>query len=588
MTSFQMLGLHDILLRAIEKQGFDTPTKIQAEAIPHLMDGKDLMGVAQTGGGKTAAFLLPVLHEMCETRPDTQAHKPQAIILAPTRELASQIGIALRELSYGSRLFHTVIFGGNPFRPQMAALERGVHILVATPGRLMDHMRRGTLQLDNVKTFILDEADRMLDMGFIDDVKSVAGQLPADHQTIMFSATMNAPIRKLADQLLDNPHTVEATVQNTVAPTIDHRLVTCHYSNKRALLRHLLESEEGQRTLVFTRTKAMADTLTDELQKTSFRVDSIHGDKPQFVRERVLKRFRKDNIQILIATDVAARGIDVPDISHVINYDMPLEGEAYVHRVGRTGRAGQKGTAYSICEQSEGDLLYMVERTIGMPVPIDEAHPFHADIDFRRSAKGAKGKKGKGKGRGKPFAKKAGFKDAAKKPFAKKSFGKKPFASKSAANDDHSDKYSDKRSSKRSDKRWADTGGNQRSEASRHETSAKRPTPVAGNRVTAGRVDFGDRPQQTAAPRPTGKKPHRKGASSAKPAHAKSTDRSFGGKSKTAGSTAPHAKKPHVKKSHGKKPHGNKPHGNKPQANKLGRKSNSHGGNAVLKRAKAS
>src|SRR5579859_3270784 len=391
MTSFDTLGLSAQLLFSIKDAGFTEATDIQAGAIPLLLEGRDLLGTAQTGGGKTAAYLLPMLHRLAEKGEAPIPGKPRVLILAPTRELASQIGEALRTFSKGLRLFYTVIYGGTPFMTQRKVLERGVHIVVATPGRLMDHINRRTLSVDRTDGFILDEADRMLDMGFVDDVKAVAKMLPADHQTVMFSATMNKGVRALSSQLLNNPGQVEIGKGNAVATTIDHRVMRVKGHDKKSLLLHLLARPEISRVLVFTRTKAMADTLVGDVKDAGLKADAIHGDLEQSMRQKVLRNFRAGQINILIATDVAARGIDVPDITHVINFDMPLEAEAYVHRVGRTGRAGATGAALSICVANEMNLLRQIEQLIGIKVPVDIDHPFHDDRgpsrDAPRSAK---------------------------------------------------------------------------------------------------------------------------------------------------------------------------------------------------------
>ncbi len=380
MTTFDALGLSAPLIQLIEAQGFTEPTAIQTEAIPLLLEGRDMMGTAQTGEGKTAAYLLPVLHRLTQEGEATAApipRKPLVLILAPTRELASQIGEALRQFSKGMRLYYTVIYGGTRFATQQKVMERGVQILVATPGRLMDHHRRGTVRLDKITTFILDEADRMLDMGFVDEVKEVAKIIPAAHQTIMFSATMNKGVRGLAATLLHNPAQIDVGKANSVATNVDHRVMRVRYPDKKPLLMHLLGREDVKRVLIFTRTKAMADTLTKDIVDAGHSADAIHGDREQSVRQQVLKDFRNGTTNILVATDVAARGIDVPDITHVINFDMPVEADGYVHRVGRTGRAGAKGTALSICTSGEGNLLRLVEQVIGQKVPVDADHPFH-------------------------------------------------------------------------------------------------------------------------------------------------------------------------------------------------------------------
>jgi ATP-dependent RNA helicase RhlE len=420
MTSFEALELSAPLLRAVEGQGFAVPTAIQSRAIPHLLAGRDMMGTAQTGQGKTAAYLLPILHRLAERGEASETpipRKPRVLILAPTRELASQIGDFLRQFSKGMRLYYTVIYGGTRFVTQQRVLERGVHILVATPGRMMDHIRRRTLVLDRVDTFVLDEADRMLDMGFVDEVKEVARSLPVAHQTIMFSATMNRGVRSLAAGLLHNPELIEVGTENTVAANVDHRVMRVKHADKKPLLMHLLARPDVARVLVFTRTKAMADVLAGEVRDAGHKADAIHGDREQSVRSQVLGDFRRGALNVLIATDVAARGIDVPDITHVINYDMPVESDGYVHRVGRTGRAGAKGTALSICASGEGNLLRLVEQAIGQSVPVDMDHPFHDAHAHDRPASGQKRRRFDGNKRSAPFKKPDGSHRNGARPF---------------------------------------------------------------------------------------------------------------------------------------------------------------------------
>ncbi|WP_025899548.1 DEAD/DEAH box helicase [Sneathiella glossodoripedis] len=404
MTTFSDLSLVGPLLRALEKQGFDTPTPIQGSAIPHLLEGRDLMGIAQTGGGKTAAFVLPLLQNLQHDRKRPKPNKPTAVILAPTRELASQIGKAIQIFTRGIKLFHTVVYGGAPYGPQLKQLKAGVDILVATPGRLMDHMDRGTVDLSNVQTFILDEADRMLDMGFVEDVQKISATLPEEHQTVMFSATMSPAIKRLSQSLLVDPEFVEAPRESVVANTIDHSVLMVERTHKKDLLMHLIGLEETEKVIVFVRTKATAETLTEEIEDTveGVRTAAIHGDKQQRARERTLRSFKNDRFTVLVATDVAARGIDVSGITHVINYDLPMEAENYVHRVGRTGRAGASGTAISICEPRERNLLRNIEQLIKVQVRVDNDHPFPVPKE--------KPKKSKPKGR--PFSKtkKPGFK----------------------------------------------------------------------------------------------------------------------------------------------------------------------------------
>ncbi len=416
MTVFSDLNLVGPLLRAVEKQGFDTPTPIQSSAIPHLMESKDLMGIAQTGGGKTAAFVLPLLQTLSHERKRPKSNKPTAIILAPTRELASQIGKCIQVFTRDIKMFHTVVYGGAPYGPQLQALVRGVDIVVATPGRLKDHMERGTIQLDNVRTFILDEADRMLDMGFIDDVTEISAKLPEGHQTVMFSATMSSQIKHLSKKLLNDPVYVEAPRETMVANTIDHSVLMVAQQHKKDLLMHLLALEGKERVLVFVRTKASTETLAADIEAEveGVKANALHGDKPQRARERTLRSFKNGKFSVLVATDVAARGIDVSGITHVINYDLPMEPENYVHRVGRTGRAGATGVAISLCEPREKHLLRNVEQTIKQQVRIDEDHPFQAPKPSKKKHRPSgekkpfrKGQKTFSKNKGKP-----GFKNA--------------------------------------------------------------------------------------------------------------------------------------------------------------------------------
>ncbi|MEP3246640.1 MAG: DEAD/DEAH box helicase [Sneathiella sp.] len=404
MTVFSDLNLVGPLLRAVEKEGYETPTPIQGSAIPHLLEGKDLMGIAQTGGGKTAAFVLPLLQRLSHDRKRPKPNMPTAIILAPTRELAGQIAKSIQGFTRGIKLFHTVVYGGAPYGPQLQQLGRGVDILVATPGRLMDHMKRGTVKLDNVQSFILDEADRMLDMGFIDDVTDIASKLPEDHQTVMFSATMSPQIKRLSKELLREPEYVEAPRETVVAGTIDHSVLNVAYQHKKDLLMHLLAQEDKERVIVFVRTKATTEALAADIEAEveGVKADAIHGDKQQRHRERTLRAFKNGRFSVLVATDVAARGIDVNGITHVINYDLPMEPENYVHRVGRTGRAGAKGVAISLCEPRERNLLRNVEKTIEQKVRVDDDHPFPAPEPKKKKHRpGGPGKSGKPFGKGK-------------------------------------------------------------------------------------------------------------------------------------------------------------------------------------------
>ena len=428
MSDFAALGLADPLLKSIKREGFTAPTPIQSIAVPPLLEGADLMGIAHTGGGKTAAFSLPLLHKLLQTPGKPKPNRCKALILAPTRELAQQIGKCIVEFSRGTKVTTAVIAGGLPYGPQIQKLRRGVDVLIATPGRLMDHLRSGAIGFEDTATYILDEADRMLDMGFIHDVMSISKSLPKGHQTVLFSATMSPKIKKLSQALLDDPVHVEIEQKTTVAETIDHKMMSVAKGNKRALLFELLTSLEADKVLVFARTKRGADRLAKQICGQDITADAIHGDKRQRQREKILKNFRNGKVKVLVATDLAARGIDVDGITHVINFDLPMEPENYVHRVGRTGRAGKLGTAISFCDMEEVALLRDIERLIALPIEVDEEHRFHVPVPSAPKG-GAKkpGRKRRG-GSGRPRRAKAKaegkaeFKD---KKVAKKRGGQK-------------------------------------------------------------------------------------------------------------------------------------------------------------------
>ncbi len=383
MTNFTGLGLAQPILRAIKDEGYTTPTPIQGKSIPPLLDGRDLLGVAQTGTGKTAAFALPLLHRLVENdgQPPRKPYsrQPRALILAPTRELAGQIVDSLHIYGRHLRLRSAVVFGGTSIRPQIRALAQGVHILVATPGRLIDLMNQGHLRLNSVEVFILDEADRMLDMGFIRDVKKIAAAQPKRRQTVLFSATMPKSVLGLAGGLLNDPVRVEAAPAATTVEKVDQRVLFVPKDKKRALLGELLNDKDIKRVLIFTRTKHGADRVARHLHQSGIRCDAIHGNKAQNARERALKGFRSGNIRALVATDIAARGIDVEGVTHVINFELPNNPESYVHRIGRTARAGAAGIAISFCDHDERAYLRDIEKTIRQNVPVIMDHPYHSD-----------------------------------------------------------------------------------------------------------------------------------------------------------------------------------------------------------------
>ncbi|WP_296571149.1 DEAD/DEAH box helicase [Phreatobacter sp.] len=360
--TFSDLGLAEPLLRSLHDAGYATPTPIQAKAIPHLLDDHDLIGIAQTGTGKTAAFALPILQHLAEDLVRPPAKGVRALVLAPTRELALQIFESVTRMSKNLKLRHAVIFGGVGQKPQVDALARGIDILVATPGRLIDLMNQGLVRLDTVTHLVLDEADRMLDMGFIRDVKKIIAKLPDQRQSMLFSATMPAEVAKLARDMLWEPMRVEVTPETVTVEAIEQHVYHVGTSDKRNLLEKLLTDPALARVVVFTRTKHGANRLAGQLEKSGFSADAIHGNKSQNARQRALAAFKTGECRILVATDLFARGIDVAEVTHVINFDLPNEPESYVHRIGRTGRAGRTGIALAFCDPSERGHLAAIEK----------------------------------------------------------------------------------------------------------------------------------------------------------------------------------------------------------------------------------
>jgi ATP-dependent RNA helicase RhlE len=412
MTTFAELKLSAPLLQALAAEGYATPTPIQAQAIPALLEGRDLLGIAQTGTGKTAAFALPLLHHLTSTDRRASPRCVRALVLTPTRELCVQILDSFRSYGRHLRLSRAAIYGGVSQGPQVHALARGVDVLVATPGRLLDLMNQGQVRFDTLEAFVLDEADRMLDMGFIVPVKRIVAKLPKERQTLLFSATMPQAVAGLADGLLKDPARVEVTPVATTAERISQRVHFVEKANKRALLERLLSDQAIARALVFTRTKHGANKVADQLGRAGVRTDAIHGNKSQNARQRALNDFRNGKVRVLVATDIAARGIDVDGITHVINFDLPNEPESYVHRIGRTARAGNDGVAISFCDAEERAYLRDIERTIRQRVTVDSGHPFHAAHIAEGERPGdsgathgvSRGKPGRGQGGGKGLA----------------------------------------------------------------------------------------------------------------------------------------------------------------------------------------
>src|SRR5262245_33265518 len=383
--SFSQLGLLPALERAVAGEGYVEPTPIQVRAIPHVLAGRDLLGLAQTGTGKTAAFALPILQRLSHRQPAGRARPIRCLVLTPTRELASQIQDSFA--TYGKHLPLTsfVIFGGVGMEPQKQALRKGMDILVATPGRLLDLAGQGLVELKALEVFVLDEADRMLDMGFIHDVRKVIRLLPRQRQTLFFSATMPKEAQELADQLLTRPETVAVTPPATTAERVDQEVYFVEKADKRALLVDVLRDTAMRRVLVFSRTKHGANRIAEHLVKAGIGAEAIHGNKSQNARERALAGFKNGRTRVLVATDIAARGIDIDDVTHVVNFDVPEVPETYVHRIGRTARAGATGMALSFCEADERTDWQNIEKLTRQEIPIVEGHPYESKVPFSAS-----------------------------------------------------------------------------------------------------------------------------------------------------------------------------------------------------------
>ncbi|HKL03830.1 MAG TPA: DEAD/DEAH box helicase [Cryomorphaceae bacterium] len=375
--TFQDLQLIPSLLRAIEGEGYDTPTAIQAKAIPPALKGQDILGSAQTGTGKTAAFALPLLQQISQRKEKGNTHqKLLALIVTPTRELALQIGESFDVYGKYTDVENTVVFGGVAQKSQTDAMRRKPDVLIATPGRLLDLIDQGHITLSNIEYFVLDEADRMLDMGFINDIKKILKLLPRKRQTLFFSATMPNNIVKLSREILHNPHRVEVSPVSSTAETITQKLYTTNKAAKNKLLLHLLDDRDMDQVLLFSRTKHGADRIVRNLKKSRINSAAIHGDKSQPQRQRALNEFKDGKIRVLVATDIAARGIDIDKLRYVINYDIPNEAETYVHRIGRCGRAGEEGVSISICEPEENAYIRDIEKLIGQKIDVVRNHPF--------------------------------------------------------------------------------------------------------------------------------------------------------------------------------------------------------------------
>ena len=379
--SFKNLGLSESILKSLSHKGYKEPTPIQQESIPAILEGKDVMAAAQTGTGKTASFTLPILHMLSHPKNDHKGHQVRALIITPTRELAAQVRDNV--LTYGNNLNlrSTAVYGGARIHNQQLKLKKGVDILVATPGRLLDLYNQKSVNFSKVEILVLDEADQMLDMGFIHDIKKIINLLPQQRQNLMFTATFSNPFRKLANELVENPIEISVTSDNETAANVDHYVHPVDKSRKAELLIELIETEEWKQALVFTRTKHGADRLTKQLLKVDIKAAAIHGNKTQNNRMKALDSFKNNRIKILVATDVAARGIDIPNMQQVINFDVPTVAKDYVHRIGRTGRAGKSGKAVSLVSADEFNLLQDIERLLKQTLKrhvIDGFEPDHS------------------------------------------------------------------------------------------------------------------------------------------------------------------------------------------------------------------
>jgi ATP-dependent RNA helicase RhlE len=389
---FNELNLIDPILEALEKKRYKTPTPIQEQAIPLLLEDHDVIGIAQTGTGKTASFVLPILQKLHNNPAETSS--PRALVLAPTRELAAQISESFKDYGKFLNLIHTEIYGGVGAQPQIKTLQRGVDILIATPGRLLDLMSQKKVSLQRIEFFVLDEADRMLDMGFLKDIKKIASSMPTKKQSLFFSATMSNTIADLTEDFLKNPKRIEITPESTPVEKIEQCVFFVDQTNKKELLLDLIKQQNMDSILIFVRAKHRANRVSKMLRDSGVMADAIHGDKTQYQRTRALKDFKSGKVKALVATDIAARGIDVDNISHVINFDLPNEPENYVHRIGRTARAGASGVAYSFCAAEDRNYLNQIERITKKRTPQAE-HKYHST-----KAKNAEGAEAKPKPRG--------------------------------------------------------------------------------------------------------------------------------------------------------------------------------------------
>lgn len=418
--TFDQLNLSEPLLKALKEENYEHPTPIQEKSIPPILEGRDIFGAAQTGTGKTAAFTLPILQILTENATSSARNRPvRSLILAPTRELAIQIGDSIRAYGRHLHIKHAVIFGGVSQHQQTEALKRGIDILVATPGRLLDLINQRHVSLKHIEILVLDEADRMLDMGFIHDVKRIIAQIPEKRQNLLFSATLPKEIKELISKMLHNPVHIEIVPASTTAERIDQELLFVSKVDKKDLLHDLIKDKKMERVLVFSRTKHGADKIAKELTRRGLAAAAIHGNKSQNARQKSLNDFKNSKIKVLIATDIAARGIDVDELSCVINYDLPDTPETYVHRIGRTGRAGASGKAWSFCSDEELDELKAIHKHLKMELPLNTDHAYHLDLKQPVISNNTRNTGNVSRNQNKPQSKSKNTGFAGKKPFRK-------------------------------------------------------------------------------------------------------------------------------------------------------------------------
>ncbi len=590
-VTFADLGLAEPLLRALNAANYTVPTPIQARTIPALLQGRDVLGIAQTGTGKTAAFALPVLQHLFESKERAQPKSPRALVLAPTRELAVQIARSFDTYGRGLGLRLCTVVGGLGYGRQIETLSRGVDILIATPGRLLDLVERGSVKLGQVTFFVLDEADRMFDMGFVRDVRRIASSVSKNRQTLLFSATMPNDIAKLASEILKNPEKVEIAPQGRTVERIDQRVYFVNAANKRTLLSHLLSDESLERVIVFTRTKRGANRVAEALEDRGVRSEAIHGNKSQNARQKALDNFARGKARVLVATDLASRGIDVQGVTHVINFELPADAESYVHRIGRTARAGASGIAISFCDGSERGQLKGIERLTNqrlsvVPTPANEdmpaAPPPRArsegdDRDDRgderprehRGPRGA-GRPGGGPGRHRSFGDRAHH---------DRTRGDRP-----PMHAERQFRDSDYRDAPRGERSYGERPQGDRPHGDRPYGDRPYGDRPRGDRPHHGRPQgersFGDRPRgdrphgdRPNGDRPYGDRPHGDRPQGDRPRSFDDRPRHSGGGHHGAHAHRPHGDRPHGDRPQGDRPrgdhaHGDRPHGDRPQGDR--------------------